>query len=324
MLVRNPWAPDIRTLFSITSRMALSTSPFCSSSCFSAASAAPSSGPTPRIARSSAWCTKPAVTCGASSVTLGASVPAQARGDAHACSLQTGPCHDVCVPVEPPPSPWAFPPADSGDGDLVAIGADLSPGTLLAAYRGGLFPMAVDGTDDGDGLVVTRGARRAAALGAAGDHGRCASPRAGSRSGWTPPSTRSSPRVRTRGARAAGSTSDIVSAYTELHRLGWAHSVEAWRDDELAGGLYGVAIGGLFAGESMFTRARDASKVALMGLVDLLSDEYADRAAPRHPVADPAPRDARGRGGAAAGVPATARAGAAAPAAERLARGSAA
>ena len=69
---------------------------------------------------------------------------------------------------------------------------------------------------------------------------------------------------------------DIIAAYTELHRLGWAHSVEAWRDDELAGGLYGVAIGGLFAGESMFTRVRDASKVALMGLVDLLSDEYAD------------------------------------------------
>ena len=69
---------------------------------------------------------------------------------------------------------------------------------------------------------------------------------------------------------------DIVSAYTDLHQLGWAHSVEAWRDDELAGGLYGVAIGGLFAGESMFTRVRDASKVALMALVDLLSDEYAD------------------------------------------------
>ena len=69
----------------------------------------------------------------------------------------------------------------------------------------------------------------------------------------------------------------IVAAYSELHRLGWAHSVEAWRDGELAGGLYGVAIGGLFAGESMFSRARDASKVALMGLVDLLSDEHADR-----------------------------------------------
>ncbi len=67
---------------------------------------------------------------------------------------------------------------------------------------------------------------------------------------------------------------DIAAAYSRLHRLGWAHSVEAWRGDVLAGGLYGVAIGGLFAGESMFTRVRDASKVALMGLVDLLHDEH--------------------------------------------------
>src|SRR5690606_29889032 len=57
----------------------------------------------------------------------------------------------------------------------------------------------------------------------------------------------------------------------------WAHSVEAWRDDELVGGLYGVAVGGLFAGESMFHRATDASKVALWGLVDLMRDEHADR-----------------------------------------------
>jgi leucyl/phenylalanyl-tRNA--protein transferase len=70
---------------------------------------------------------------------------------------------------------------------------------------------------------------------------------------------------------------DVIAAYTRLHELGWAHSVEAWRDGELVGGLYGVATGGLFAGESMFHRTRDASKVALMGLVDLLRDEYADR-----------------------------------------------
>ena len=68
---------------------------------------------------------------------------------------------------------------------------------------------------------------------------------------------------------------DIRAAYLRLHRLGWVHSVEAWRGDRLAGGLYGVAIGGLFAGESMFHRERDASKVALVGLVDLLSDEHA-------------------------------------------------
>jgi len=64
---------------------------------------------------------------------------------------------------------------------------------------------------------------------------------------------------------------DILSAYSRLHELGWAHSIEAWnREGHLAGGLYGVAIGGLFAGESMFHRDTDASKVALVGLVDIL------------------------------------------------------
>ena len=68
---------------------------------------------------------------------------------------------------------------------------------------------------------------------------------------------------------------DVRAGYTALHELGWVHSVEAWRDGRLAGGLYGVAIGGLFAGESMFHRETDASKVALLGLVDLLSDDHA-------------------------------------------------
>src|SRR5699024_5648008 len=66
-------------------------------------------------------------------------------------------------------------------------------------------------------------------------------------------------------------TPQIAEAYRELHRLGWAHSVETWRDGELVGGLYGVAVGGLFAGESMFHRATDASKAALVHLVSLLS-----------------------------------------------------
>lgn len=66
-------------------------------------------------------------------------------------------------------------------------------------------------------------------------------------------------------------TSEVRAAYVAMHRLGWAHSVEAWAPDgTLAGGLYGLAIGGLFAGESMFHRARDASKVALVSLVDAL------------------------------------------------------
>src|SRR5690606_33400447 len=72
----------------------------------------------------------------------------------------------------------------------------------------------------------------------------------------------------------------IIEAYRRLHALGWVHTVEAWdADGRLAGGLYGVAIGAFFAGESMFHRARDASKVALVALVDLLrSGPDADRA----------------------------------------------
>ena len=70
---------------------------------------------------------------------------------------------------------------------------------------------------------------------------------------------------------------DIRAAYVRLHELGWAHSIETWRDERLVGGLYGVAIGGLFAGESMFFRETDASKAALVALVDLLQDGLADR-----------------------------------------------
>lgn len=64
---------------------------------------------------------------------------------------------------------------------------------------------------------------------------------------------------------------NVRIAYHELHALGWAHSVEVWRDEDLVGGLYGVEIGGLFAGESMFHRTRDASKVALVALAQLLA-----------------------------------------------------
>ncbi|MGH3322566.1 MAG: leucyl/phenylalanyl-tRNA--protein transferase, partial [Streptosporangiaceae bacterium] len=73
-------------------------------------------------------------------------------------------------------------------------------------------------------------------------------------------------------------SADIIAAYERLHALGWAHSIEVWdADGALAGGLYGLAIGGLFAGESMFHHARDASKVAIVGLVDVLSDEHVSR-----------------------------------------------
>lgn len=183
------------------------------------------------------------------------------------------------MPVEPPPTPWAFPPPDSGNGDLVAIGADLAPGTVLAAYRRGLFPMAVEGpgphgslemawwSPEERGVLPLRGLRvtRSLRQSARRFEIRVDTAFEAVMAGCADP------------ARIGGWIDEaILASYTELHRLGWAHSVEAWHDGSLAGGLYGVAIGGLFAGESMFTRQRDASKVALMGLVELLGDEFAD------------------------------------------------
>lgn len=176
-------------------------------------------------------------------------------------------------PVEPPPSAWqvGVEGAEPGE-DLVGVGADLEPGTLLAAYRTGLFPMGLGRRGAGpigwwspdprgvlplDAVRVPRSLRKVrprfqirvdTAFDAVLD--ACADP---SRSGrWITP--------------------DIARAYGRLHRLGWAHSVETWRDGELVGGLYGVCIGGLFAGESMFHRVPDASKAALLALVDLLSE----------------------------------------------------
>ncbi|HLF41623.1 MAG TPA: leucyl/phenylalanyl-tRNA--protein transferase, partial [Acidimicrobiia bacterium] len=159
--------------------------------------------------------------------------------------------------------------------DLLAVGGDLEPGTLLDAYRHGAFPMPVQGllgwwSPDPrgilplDGLRVTRSLEKSCrrfelrvdtAFDAVIE--ACADPRR--EGGWI--------------------SDDIRAAYRRLHRLGWAHSVEAWdAEGYLAGGLYGVAIGGLFAGESMFHRARDASKVALVGLVEmLLADGHPDR-----------------------------------------------
>lgn len=174
------------------------------------------------------------------------------------------------MPVEPPPSVWGFPPPDSADPDgIVGVGADLEPGTLLAAYRQGLFPMPVGRTGpigwwspDPRGVLpleelrVSRSLRRSCRryevrVDTAFDQviEACAEP--DRPHGWISP--------------------EVLVAYQRLHDLGWAHSVETWDGDTLVGGLYGVAVGGLFAGESMFHRATDASKVALVHLVGELA-----------------------------------------------------
>ncbi len=174
----------------------------------------------------------------------------------------------VFPPVEPPPTAWLLDTARAEPGDdLVAAGADLEPGTLLAAYRVGLFPMGLGrhgsgtlgwwspdprGVIPAGALTVRKSLRKVlprfeVRVDTAFDEvvAACGDP---SREGrWI--------------------TGEVAAAYRRLHDLGWAHSIEAWQDGVLAGGLYGVSIGGLFAGESMFHRTRDASKVALVGLV---------------------------------------------------------
>ena len=155
---------------------------------------------------------------------------------------------------------------------MITTGADLEPATLIGAYRQGLFPMESQslpgtlcwwspdprGIVPVDGLRVTRSMRQSARQydvrvdTCFGDVMRgCGNPLR--KDGWI--------------------TEPFVEAFTRLHHLGWAHSVEVFdRDGRLAGGLYGVRINGLFAGESMFHVRRDASKVALMGLTQLMRE----------------------------------------------------
>ncbi len=175
--------------------------------------------------------------------------------------------------AHPAPSRFTMPdPAEARPGnDLVALGADLEPGTLLAAYRGGLFPMPNDpskkrsklawyspdprGILPLDGLKVSKSLRR-------------------SMRRYTVTTDRAFEAVMT----ACGDpdrdgrwiTTEFIRAYTRMFELGWAHSVEVWQGDQLVGGLYGLRIDDLFAGEAMFHTATDASKVALVELVEWL------------------------------------------------------
>ena len=167
-------------------------------------------------------------------------------------------------------SRWRFPPASRWpDDDLITIGGDLEPSAVIDAYRRGIFPMGIDevpqlawwspnprGILPLDGLRVTRSMRQSAKrfdvrVDTCFERviRSCADPSRGD--SWI--------------------TEEVIDSYTRLHTLGWAHSVEVFDSaGNLAGGLYGVRIGGLFSGESMFHVQRDASKVAVMALVDLM------------------------------------------------------
>lgn len=166
-----------------------------------------------------------------------------------------------------------FPPATSANRDgLVAVGGDLSVERLLLAYRSGIFPWPIFDDDlmtwfspDPRAIlelnelriskslakVLRRNAFEVTVDEAFEDVVRaCAEPATDRPSTWI--------------------TDDLVRAYQAMHEAGHAHSVECWAEGDLVGGLYGVEVGGLFAGESMFSRVSNASKVALVALVRIL------------------------------------------------------
>lgn len=176
-------------------------------------------------------------------------------------------------PIEPSPSRYVMPPAASAPSHgCLAAGGDLEPGTILAAYRQGIFPWP-----DPDGRLLWWSPDPRAVLPLAGFRG-----------------SRSLARLRRQGRHRVTRDQDCAGviagcadrvegtwitpamrrAYERLHGLGWVHSIEVWNEEgSLVGGVYGVAIGRFFAAESMFHRAPNASKIALAELVEGLADE---------------------------------------------------
>lgn len=160
-----------------------------------------------------------------------------------------------------------------GAGDLVGTGADLDPGTLVAAYRSGLFPMGL-GPDGQDPLGWWSPDPRGVLL-AGGIHVSRSLQRSWRRFTVTTDTATEQVLDGCADPDRPGRwiTPQVRAAYLRLAELGWVHSVEVWREGRLAGGLYGVCVGGLFAGESMFHTVTDASKVAVAALAQIV---YAD------------------------------------------------
>jgi leucyl/phenylalanyl-tRNA---protein transferase len=178
------------------------------------------------------------------------------------------------MPLLPPSE--RFPPAEDADPEgLVGFGGQLTPAWLLDAYRHGIFPWPITDFEaplawwspdpraviEFDRFHVSRRLRRTCRgakfevtrdLDFAGVIRGCAMAPGRINQTWLTP--------------------QMIDAYIQFHELGYAHSVEVWHQHELAGGVYGVGVGGAFAAESKFFRVRDASKVALVHLVDHLRD----------------------------------------------------
>lgn len=168
----------------------------------------------------------------------------------------------------------AFPPVELADEyGLLAVGGDLEVPSLLLAYRSGIFPWPIEGIREipwfspperfllfFSDLRISRSLRKAIK----GCRYTLSADLAFERV------IRACAKVRRKDQRGSWITDRMVRAYCDLHRAGYAHSIECWDGAELVGGLYGVGIGGMFAGESMFYLRPYASQFALIGLIGVL------------------------------------------------------
>lgn len=179
-------------------------------------------------------------------------------------------------PQEPEPTEVDFPPPSSAnDEGVVAVGSDFRPGTLLRAYRAGIFPWP-HGVRGRPGHVVFWFSPAQRALFPLEREPRWS--RSLRRTLRASPFRVTCDHAFEEVVRACGDTRPsgtwiippVVRGYTQLHQLGFAHSVEVWDREELVGGIYGLALGSAFAGESMFHRRTDASKIAFAHLVQRL------------------------------------------------------
>lgn len=170
--------------------------------------------------------------------------------------------------IDPGPGLWNLPDpheADPGE-EILAIGADLAPSTLLDAYCNGLFPMHVSSGElawwspDPRGVMELENLQVSTSLKKSLRRYRVTFNTA----------FEAVMRGCDENRNESWITEEFIASYCALHEMGWTHSVEVWEGEELVGGLYGIEVGGLFAGESMFHRKRDASKVAFVALVERL------------------------------------------------------
>jgi len=172
-----------------------------------------------------------------------------------------------------PDTSWVFPPASSADEHgIVGVGADLEPETVLAAYTQGLFPMPLEA----DGPIAWWSPDPRAIIPVGEIHVSRSLHRSMRRFQFTIDTDFGEViRACANPSRPHGwIDAQIIRAYERLHDLGWAHSIETRNEaGELVGGVYGLAIGRLFAGESMFHRETDASKAALATLSTMLTDQ---------------------------------------------------